>query len=68
MALARLYGWDYWQVQALPVDYVEELFCALNAAEGLKGEQAAEAREAQWLQLTRMKHSAMLSKYFRIRG
>jgi hypothetical protein len=45
--LARLFHWDYWQVQALPGDYLDELMIALEVdrtAETIKAEAQAVAR------------------------
>ena len=45
MTLARLYGWDYWQVMALPSDYLDELFIALEIDR--EAEDARKTAEAE---------------------
>lgn len=36
VALAFLFHWDYWQVEALPVDYIEELFARVGAENDIR--------------------------------
>jgi hypothetical protein len=66
IALARLYGWDFWTVQSLPPDYLDELLIALDADREYKdAERAAaekerrkEAKKSAWS----AKNRATLSK------
>lgn len=61
VTLAFLFGWDYWQVEAQPIDYIEELLVRVQAQNEMNGtkretidETVARLRAANTQALRRM--------------